>query len=534
MLVQQARHLGPFPMLALADTETEDNAPLRKWVLIAPLGTQVVPGYDTPYTLDAAGARRIVEVWQHYADHGHRAIFDWGHGSVFPSTPEMHGKSGEIHGMEFREAEGVYADVEFTSRASSLIRSGDFDQVSPELRSTWRNLDTGETEEGPAVHAVALTARGQLGGMPALTASWQALATKFGLSDASALLDHARHCVGDAAKAGKFGAASAAVCSCSCACCATGCCCCPCTSPACGCSCCLGRAGDAYCCMPGGGACCCCAEVKCVEIDPEWSTVMVHNHKTGVHYMADLVDVGGSMTLGNVREGTMEFKPKGSMTPPAGGQEDMVMADAAQAKALSDAQAENARLLAENTTLKALAEAAKAAGAETPEAIQALAQRPAQDRFAALEATVTTLGQNLASRDEEIKALSAANAAYVQERKEKAANDLVRVYEDKGKVTHATRDHYRKIALADPDGFKALAEVMPVHANYAPRGTAGDDDRSEQPETLHGVAMALAETMTPGNPMASYGKAVEQTAKDREDLVGAWRNGVPNVVSIRR
>ncbi len=478
--------VGPYPILALADDEAASDEPLRKWVLIAPLGTQTISGYEEPYTLDEAGAQRIVEVWQHYDKHGKRAIFDWGHGSILPSTPEMSGKSGTILGMEFREGDGVYADVEFTPRASKLIRSGDLDQVSPEIRPAWRNLDTGEMEDGPAVFAVALTARPQLAGLPALAASetWRALAERFGMTDASAVLEAIRGKVDAAAKAGIFG---------------------PC------------EMHDSHYQW----------DVSVVSVDPEWAGVVVRNSRTGMHYAADIVDHDGHPGLAEVREGTMEFRPK-SKTPPAGGHpEDMTMSDAAQAKALSDAQVRITALEAENAGLKALADAAKAAGADTPDKVKALAERHVAGggdgvKVEALEETVRTLGENLTARDARIATLETHVAAVTAEKARLDAEAAVEVYARKGQITPAMRPHMVALAQQSMEKFKALADTLPVSQNFHARGSAsGDDGSDSQPEDLHSAVMALAETMTPGAAMKSYTAALAKVSKERPDLVRA-------------
>ncbi len=149
----------------------ESDVPFRRWVHVAPFGEQVLADRNKVYRFDQAGARRVIEVWEQHARHGRRAIFDWGHGSFFDGAPpESAGKSGIVLEWEIR-ADGLYALGEFTDRAATLIKSGDFDQVSPEIHHRIKNLDTDEWEDGPAIFAIALTARPALAGLDVLAAS---------------------------------------------------------------------------------------------------------------------------------------------------------------------------------------------------------------------------------------------------------------------------------------------------------------------------------------------------------------------------
>ena len=173
-----------------------------------------------------------------------------------------------------------------------------------------------------------------------------------------------------------------------------------------------------------------------------------------------------------------------------------------------------------------------AAGVTTPEGVLALAQRPDVSAYATLQASVTALGGELQAKTTEIQALAARLNAADEEKRGIEAGLLVDRYERAGKITPATRENFRTLALADRDAFVALADKLPVIVGLRAAGTASGGD-ADEPETLHALAMRReADSKASGTPL-NYAQAVDQVATERPDLVDAWRQAVPLRVAYR-
>ena len=471
---------------ALEDGESDE--PFRRWVQVVKVGRQWLQGYASEYDVTDDDCVRMLSIHEHLTSHGERVIFDVNHGSLFGAGVAplaQQGKVGHVVSLAHRKGEGVWALGEFTADGEDLIRHERLDMTSPELHYRFKSFDTGKMESGPALLAVALTARPQLLGMqPIAAATRLALSARFGLDDVDAVERRIHSAVDALAMAGSFGTVRVE------------------SSP--------GSEPWQY-------------DVRAVKIDPDWTWILVHNIRTDQHFLADLSDQDGALVISNIGEADLRAVRK-----PAPASQEPIMAAATTPRTLEQAEARIAELEAK------AAEADKAApvvaaladvGVTTPEAVKALALRPDVGAFATLQAQVSALGGELQTKTGELQALSARFTAIDEDKRKLEATALVERYEKQGKITPATRPDFVALALANPAGFTALADKLPVVVNIHQRGTGGDV--GDEPETLHALAMRrVEETRTSGSPV-NYAVAIDLVTAERPDLLAAWRQDIP-------
>ena len=418
--------------------EGESDVPFRRWVQIAPFGEHFTENYDEPYRLDAEGAARIVEVHEHRKAHGHEDVFDFQHASLLGGAPEDSGRAGVILRMEVRD-DGVWALGEFTTRAAALIRSRDLPLVSPEIHNSWKNFDDGEWEPGPAVLAVALTGRPALPGMAAIAASvrWQALAARFGQADAERIVTLIRDAVDAGARGGVFGAVV------------------------------TGDGNYQW-------------DVRPVEIDPDWTRVVVCNQRTGQYHQATVAEAAGALVLQDIQPVRCEYVPAASTST----EEQMTEEQTAILAAVGD------------RTLEDLARAfalVDAAGAMTPDEVRTLAVRgPGAEQ--ALAVRVQALAVDLQAAQTELAGL----------RTEKVERDSASLLDRfPTRITPAMRPHLLAWAKRAPAEVEAFAASLPEVVRLERQGTASAAPEPS-PQTLHDAVLVEAKKLDPGNPMKVY------------------------------
>ena len=410
----------------------ESDVPFRRWLQIAKIGIQPVEGYDEPYELTDGRASQIVSVFQHRRDHGHDTIFDYNHGSIRGGSPEATGKAGLVLEMEHRSGDGIWALGEFTDRAASFLKGGDFHKTSPEIHSHYLDFESGEWIEGPAILAVALTARPQLGGMEAIAASksWQTLAVALD-TDAPNVATMIHAAIADLARAGKFGEVE--------------------------------EGGEAD------------EPVSLVQIAEDITSVIVRNNRTNEYYGASVVERNGRLQVEDIARGGLLFHPaddtneetktmadKGTMIP--------VDENVAEAQAMLEKLAPLLEAIGERTAdevTKALALLDAAGEQVAVEDVQALALGQGQDD--ALRLHVNTLAADLQASKSEIQALSAKLQGAELEKQRHSAEALLDRYPTR--VTPSQRPWLLSQALKDADGTEAFIQSLPETINLGGSGT---------------------------------------------------------------
>jgi len=455
----------------------ESDVPYRRWLQIATLGQQFVEGYEDPYTLDADGAAKVVEVHEHRKAHGHQDILDFNHGSFYGGTPEETGAAGTILQMEARDG-GVWALAEFNEYATPLVKDGRFPLLSPEIHSKWMNFDSGEWEDGPAILAVALTARPQLGGMEAIAASrrWQALASKFGLEDAMAIRRVIEELVNEFALRGVFGDVTIHRYE--------------------------GERAYQY-------------DAHAIQIDPDWTKVVIYNEKTGQYYAADLSDQDGTPALENIVPGTLVFRPDATETE----QEAQTMADPKLTEEQVEALAE---AMGERTPEDVIALLGAASDLDA-EGVQALAARPEPDAHDALKTHVQTLAARLETAEGEATALKGTVADLTAEKADRDATILLDRYPTR--VTPAMRPKLLAMAKADAAEAEEFVKLLPETISLGRRHN-GDaipvvETDEDAPKDIHTMVQARQAEQREAGESADYLLAYEHVIATPEGAAAA-------------
>ncbi len=490
--------LRPMPIVVLRDLQDgESDVPFVRWVQVLKLGTQFTNQYKTPFVLDDEGAAHVVAVFKDLTtrDDPHEFIFDLNHYSVDGGpTPEHEGRTGTMLALEHRIGEGVWALTKFTEDAEALIRSEKFQLASPELWPRVRDPDTGAWIDGPVLAAAALVERPALAGMERIVASDMLLGDRFGLSDVDDVVSMLATKVDELAETGMLGESEL-------------------------------TDGHQW-------------DVHLVTVSPTFDEMVVFNRREGQHFAIDIMDTSTQgAVLTNIRPVRREFVPDTSTSR----QEDRLMADEnTTEQTIADLEAKLAELTESNAGLVALKEAA---GDLTPEQIVTLREAPPagdestmqmlRDSINDMAADNATKDAQIATSETERTLLSDRIAVFEDASADRSAADLVEVYERQGKITPATRDAYRKMARLDGEGFKALAEAMPVVFTETPRGTGGAQNLEDAPDTLDTrIRKELKKRADAGNA-ATYADVLEEFKRDDEDAVLEHSNTLPEMHIVR-